>query len=252
MCKRIIFSSVLLLTLQSAYSFVVFDPTNFAVNSTNYSTNLIASAKAVIMAERMLQQLQNQVVMLQNQAKNLTNLSGLQFDNPEQALNALNSKLQQGQSLAYSSNNLEDRFKQLFPDYGQASTTDYNAQVKDLTQTNQDTMKGALNQLHTSMTQQQQESSQINKLRSDAQGASGNLQVQQVGNEIAAEQVAQMQKMHQTMMTQTNAQVEYYAMQTQKAATQEATQQAVIQKTNAIYPGYQNDNHFGVVPTFGG
>jgi P-type conjugative transfer protein TrbJ len=77
------------------------------------------------------------------------------------------------------------------------------------------------------------------------------MQALQVGNEIASQQIDQMQKLREVVMAQTNAQVQYMAYKTQKAAQQHKQMQEIGQNADDTYPTYNGNSQLGEVPDFG-
>lgn len=193
----------------------------------------------------------NQLTQLQYEYKNLQGLSGQQWDTAQSALNQLNHAMNQSHALAYSMENVDQQFKQRYPGYNHQATTDYSSEYKSWVQTNQATMNGVLDQIHASYAQQQQEEAMDQILANRAKSPAGNMQALQVGNEIAAEQIAQLQKLKATMMAQANAEAEYYAYQSQKDAAQQKSVDAVVQKASNNFPAYQGNSQFGLIPQFG-
>ncbi len=248
LCK--VFTLIILSLLLIARSAFAMIPVIDAVNA---KLNLVTSLKTATMVIQQLQQIQNQLQSIKYQAANLKSLSGQNWDNARQALTQLGSTMQQGNALAYSASDIDQRFKQRFPGYssGQEGTTDYSSQYQKWVQTNQDTMNGVMDQINASYEQQSREEAFDQLLAQKAKSTQGRLQALEVGNEIAAEQIAQMQKLKATMMAQANAQAEYDAYQAQKDAARQQSVDAVVKTSDASYPHYQNKSQFGLIPSFG-
>ncbi len=242
----IILSSLLI--AQSAFAII---PVTDALNA---QINMMSYLKSAIMVIQQVQQIKNQLQSIQYQVSNLKHFSKQDWDNAHQALSQLGNAMQQGNALAYSASNIDQQFKQRFPGYssGQGGTTNYSGQYKKWVQTNQDTMNGVMDQINASYEQQSREEAVDQLLAQKAKSTQGRMQALQVGNEIAAEQIAQMQKLKATMMAQANAQAEYYAYQAQKDAARQQSVDAVVKTSDASYPQYQNKSQFGLIPAFGG
>ena len=223
------------------------------IDAVNAKLNLVTSIKTAMMVLQQVRQIQNQLQAIQYQATNLKTLSGQNWDNARQSLTQLSGAMQQGNALAYSASNIDQRFKKRFPGYtgSQGATTDYSSQYKGWVQTNQDTMNGVMDQMNMSYQQQSQEAALDQLLAQKAKTPQGRMQALQVGNEIAAEQIAQMQKLKATMLAQTNAQAEYYAYQAQKDAATQQSVDAVVNTSDATYPQYAGKSQFGLIPPFG-
>jgi len=232
---RKVFMVVSLLSLtvyQSAFAMLP------VIDAVNAKLNLVTSLKTATMVIQQVQQIKNQLQAIQYQATNLKTLSGQNWDNARQSLNQLASAMQQGNALAYSASNVDQQFKKQFPGYTgeQGGTTDYSGQYQKWVQTNQDTMNGVIDQINASYEQQSQEEALDQLLAQKAKTPQGRMQALQVGNEIAAEQIAQMQKLKATMMAQANAQAEYYAYQAQKDAAKQQSVDAVVKTSGSAYP----------------
>lgn len=245
-----VFISVFLLTMGFCQSSFAMMP---VIDSLNAELNLMTSLKTATMVIQQIKQIQNQLRAIQYQATNLKTLSGQNWDNARQSLNQLGIAMQQGKSLAYSASNVDQQFKQRFPGYtgSEGGTLDYSGKYKERVQTNQDTMNGVMVQINRTYKQQSQENALDDALAQKAKTSQGRMQALQVGNEIAAEQIAQMQKLKATMMAQANAQAEYYAYQAQKDAVKQQSVDAVVKTSGAAYPQYQAKSQFGLIPQFG-
>jgi P-type conjugative transfer protein TrbJ len=82
-------------------------------------------------------------------------------------------------------------------------------------------MNGTLKSLNMSYKDLKEEKKLKNKLATHARSTHGQMEAAQVANEIAAEEVNQLQKLRQILITSTNAQVEYQAFQAQKESSAE-------------------------------
>lgn len=253
MRKKIILNSLLASICYCSVAFagggggmIVFDPTNYTANSSTMANMAVQIAHSAV-------QLQQQYQMLMNQIQNLQNVPNQVWDNAQQNIDQLSGEIQQGQSLAYSMSNLDSAFKQEYPGYAdsQEATTNYSKAYQGWVKTNQDTMNGVLDQMHTSYQQLGSEEALNAQLAQQAQSAQGRMQAIQVGSEIASQEVSQLQKLKATIMAQTNAQAEYYAYQTQKDAIQQKSVDEVLNGASDIYPHYQEDSNFGLIPSFG-
>lgn len=223
------------------------------VDVLNAKLNLVTSIKTATMVLQQIRQIQNQLRSIQYQETNLKTLSGQNWDNARQSLSQLGNAMQRGNALAYSASNVDQQFKKQFPGYtgSQGGTTDYSGEYRKWVQTNQDTMNGVMDQINASYEQLSQEEALDQLLAQKAKTPLGRMQALQVGNEIAAEQIAQMQKLKATMMAQTNAQAEYYAYQAQKDAAKQQSVDAVVKTSGAAYPRYKGMSKFGLLPQFG-
>ena len=240
--RNAIVSISLLILSTSIFAIPVED---FMTESNTWATYL----KSVQQTLNELTMIQNQIQQLQYDSKNSQGLSLQQWDNASNSLLQLSNAINQTHALTYMNAN---QFSTTYPGYSQPATNNYSANYQGWVQTNQATMNGTLNQLNQSYQQQAQEASLDQLLASQAQNPTGRMQAIQVGNEIAAEEVAQLQKIKATLLAEGSATAEYNAYQSQKDAIQQQTVDAVVQNGSSTFPSYQNNSQFGLIPSFGG
>ena len=151
-------------------------------------------------------------------------------------LTTLAANVRQGQGLAYTMANLDSRFRTAFPGYMTAGTP-YYTQYANWNQINMDTIAGALKSLNIHAGQLTSESGLLNIIHGLARSAVGQNQALQVGTLIADQQVQQLDKMKQLMLTQiqTEATFQGRTIQLDTAKTninQEAFAPATVKATN--------------------
>ena len=240
--RNVIVTLSLLILSTSIFAVPVED---FVTESNTWATYL----RSVQQTINELTMIQNQVQQLQYDAKNTQGLSLQEWDNASNALLQLSNAINQANALTYMNSS---HFSTTYPGYSVPATNNYSANYQGWVQTNQATMNGTLNQLNQSYQQQAQEASLDQLLANQAQNPKGRMQAIQVGNEIAAEEVAQLQKIKATLLAEGSAQAEYYAYQSQKDAVQQQTVDAVVKNASDQFPSYQNNSQFGLIPSFGG
>ncbi|PZR74832.1 MAG: P-type conjugative transfer protein TrbJ, partial [Stutzerimonas stutzeri] len=118
----------------------------------------------------------------------------------ESDLKSLQNVVAQGQGVAFSMGNIDDVLKQRFqsfagmksnlPDGASFSTT-----YQTWSDTNRDTIAGTLKAANLTADQFSSEESTMSSLRSMSESSDGQMKALQVGHQIAAQQVAQMQKL---------------------------------------------------------
>ncbi len=197
-----------------------------------------------------IESVKNQIQQLQYEASNSAGLKGQQWDNAQAALTQLSLVINKINSLNYSMSDIDSQYQQHYPGYTPQGINDYSTNYKSWVQTNQATMNGVLDQMNVSYEQQQQEIALDELLKNQASNPAGRMQAIQVGNEIAAEEIAQLQKVKATMMAQTNAQAEYYAYESQKDAAKQQSVDEVVQNADSHYTPYQDQSQFGLIPDF--
>jgi P-type conjugative transfer protein TrbJ len=207
-----------------AKAFIVYDPSNWIQNS----------AIAANTAQQLVKQTQELQVALR-EIKNYNGSSG-QWANIQNLLQQLAGKIQQGQALAYSMPNFDNEFKQKYPGY--VASEDYQKSYSIWSQTGLDTLRSTLASVGMQASQFGNEQAAITQLSVLSQSADGRMQALQVGNMIATQQVAQLQKLRQLIMAQVNAQNTFSAYQIQKEQSVEASASSWIGSGDTSFPLY--------------
>jgi type IV secretion system protein TrbJ len=176
------------------------------------------------------QQLQAQVNQYQDMVLNTKGVSNQLWGNALGDLQKVNSLIQQSRALAYSARNLDGQFAQRYQGYkhyaaGRVNSTDkYN-------QWSQEASDNALYALKAAGLQNaslQDENALMAQIQSLAGSASGRMQALQIGNMMASQNVQQIQKLRQLVMTQIQMEANFYQMQQDKADAMEAEHQRFI------------------------
>ncbi len=222
----------------NALAMVVYDPANWFANH----------ASALAMAK----QIQESAMQTKHQFEQLKrlkeNLQSFHWNDVQGTINQLASDMERGKALAFSMQNLDSEFKRRFPGFEKNSggKTDYKKQYSEWVDTNQHTMNNTMNAMGKQYKALKDEKDLRNKLLTQARTADGSMKAVQIGNEIAAEQVNQMQNLRQIMITQTNAMAEYQAFEAQRTAQKEQVMQDVISKLDAnASTKYESHGGFG-------
>ncbi|MBO9422689.1 P-type conjugative transfer protein TrbJ [Labrenzia sp. R4_2] len=148
-----------------------------------------------------IQMIENQVSIYENMLQNTLSLPDQIWGEVEQNLSQLQSLVQKGQGLAFSMGNLDDTLKQRFQSYAEFGTTglpdgqSFSTMYQGWSDTNRDTISSTLKAAGYTSDQFTTEENIMRQLRQHSQSALGQKQALQVGHEIAAQQVEQMQKL---------------------------------------------------------
>lgn len=149
---------------------------------------------------QLAEQIQNQLNIYKNMLQNTAQLPDHVWGQVENDLKNLQNVVNQGQGVAFSMGNVDDVLKQRFQSFadmksnlpdGAAFSTTYQS----WSDTNRDTIAGTLKAANLTAEQFSSEESTMSELRSMSESADGQMKALQVGHEIAAQQVAQMQKL---------------------------------------------------------
>ncbi|NKK46217.1 P-type conjugative transfer protein TrbJ [Rhizobium leguminosarum] len=149
---------------------------------------------------QLAEQIQNQLKIYENMLQNTAQLPDHVWGQVESDLDQLRSIVDQGQGIAFSMGNADDVLQQRFQSYADLKTNlPNNATLSSTYQswsdTNRDTIASSLKAASLTADQFDSEEDTMSSLRSMSETADGQMKALQVGHEIAAQQVAQMQKL---------------------------------------------------------
>ena len=191
-------------------------------------TQLLNYAELINQDEQEVGQYEKQVLMVENQLQQLANMatntqgfSNTIWGNAMQDLALLQQAVAKGEALSYTFSNLDQTFEKRFKGYSNWSgttmgTANFPAQYANWSQQTQDTCRSALSAANLQYQDFATEQSTLQQLVNASQSATGRMQAVQVGNQIAAQMVDQMQKLRQLLMTQIELQTQYIATRQDK------------------------------------
>jgi P-type conjugative transfer protein TrbJ len=219
---RIVLASAIALSVScaSVAQMAVFDPINFI-------ETFMTAAQTLESNVQQAQQIQTQLSQYRNMLQNTASLSNQDWSTASSELSRLADIAQQGQALSYASQNIDSKFRSLYPGY--APATNYGTSYQQWTQSSLDSMRGAMNTAGLQHANLATETSTIESLRSAAAGADGQKAAIDAGNQIAFQQVAQLQQLRQLTMAQMQSQTAYQAQQVQDHAANQAAASATMQ-----------------------
>jgi P-type conjugative transfer protein TrbJ len=149
---------------------------------------------------QLAEQIQNQLKIYENMLQNTAQLPDHIWGEVESDLNRLRSIVDQGQSISFSMGNADDVLQQRFKSYADLKTNLPNAEsfsstYQSWSDTNRDTIGSTLKAASLTGDQFDTEEGTMSSLRSMSESADGQMKALQVGHQIAAQQVSQMQKL---------------------------------------------------------
>ena len=149
---------------------------------------------------QLAEQIQNQLKIYANMLQNTARLPDHVWGQVESDLNQLRSIVDQGQSISFSMGNADDVLQQRFQSYAELKTklpdnAAFSSAYQTWLNTNRDTIASTLKAASLTADQFDGEEGTMLSLRSMSETADGQMKALQVGHEIAAQQVAQMQKL---------------------------------------------------------
>ncbi|MCJ2877555.1 P-type conjugative transfer protein TrbJ [Rhizobium pusense] len=149
---------------------------------------------------QLAEQIQNQLNIYKNMLQNTAQLPNHIWGQVENDLKNLQSIVNQGQGVAFSMGNVDDVLKQRFQSFADMKSNlpdgaSFSTTYQSWSDTNRDTIAGTLKAANLTAAQFSSEESTMSQLRSMSESADGQMKALQVGHQIAAQQVAQMQKL---------------------------------------------------------
>ena len=163
------------------------------------------------------QQLQNDLTMIQNaeqQTKSLATGDTSQIFGPAVSdMQELSQIIQAGQGLAYSMGNLDQEFTNRYQGYGYTTAANYPAQYQKWFQTSLDTTHNTMNALGLQSSQLNNDSAILAQLQAKSQSSTGLLQAIQAANQLAGQEVIELQKLRQLMMADIQSKQAFQAQQ---------------------------------------
>jgi P-type conjugative transfer protein TrbJ len=199
--RSFVIISVLTVSITAAsYSYdTVYDPWNWA-------ENFYEAYQAVQQNEKLLQQLKNQITMINNEYQNLRTLQANIGNTPMQTPQDINTMLGRIQGVGYNIQTLDNSYQNLYQQFG---TVIQGASPSDIQAKRLSQIVATSNANINTMNVQAQEVAGINddiiatdQVLMGSRHASGNLDAQQYGNELAAMQIKQQIKTQQLLAVQ--------------------------------------------------
>lgn len=149
---------------------------------------------------QLAEQIQNQLKIYDNMLQNTARLPDHIWGEVERDLSQLRGIVENGQSIAFSMGNADDVLQQRFKSYADLKKNlpngeSFSSTYRAWSETNRDTIAGTLRAASLTADQFDTEEGTMDEIRSMSQSADGQMKALQVGHQIAAQQVSQMQKL---------------------------------------------------------
>ncbi|MEQ8387624.1 MAG: P-type conjugative transfer protein TrbJ [Nitratireductor sp.] len=170
---------------------VVYDPANHA-------ENILTAARTLIQINNQVQQLANETQMLLNEAQNLASLPTSVAADLRTSLARVDGLITTARGIAYQVSVIDSEYRRLFPEqYAAAvSTSQIVADAQEAWTLAREGFKHSLEVQAEVVGQVRADTVTLDGLITESQGAVGNLQVAQAGNQLtalAAKQTMQLQ-----------------------------------------------------------
>jgi P-type conjugative transfer protein TrbJ len=209
---------------------ITISATSFQPASAQMATELTQLANKVLLGQQLSdqsKQLQNEISQLANLVLNTNSVPAQIWGTAIQDFNQLKSLLQQSQSLAYTASNLDQQFATKYGTYNTylaetMTATDWNNKYSEWSTEASNNALTAYKTLGLQASQLSNDQAVMQQLQALAGSAQGRMEALQVANMMAAQNVSQIQKLQQLMMSQLQMQADYLAMQQDKEAAHEA------------------------------
>ena len=205
------------------------------IDAANLIQTTMTTLKMVESVINEVEMIANQVRQIENMIQNTRNYGRGAWDTEAlPRLVRLGQVIDQEQAIAYSMANIDGLFRQRYPGY--RPVTDWSREYDTWTRTTLDTLRGTLNSVRLHAGDFASEQGRIQALQAMSDSAEGRMQALQLGNMMAGEQLQQLVKLRQLLMSQINAQNVYMATQTNREAQRAATQSEWVRNGNTDAP----------------
>lgn len=164
-----------------AHAITVFDPAN-------YSQNLLTAVRSLQQINNQITQLANEAQMLVNQASNLASLPTSVAGDLRASLGEVDTLIRAARGIAFEIGEIDREYRRLFPEEYDAAVTG-DEMVRDAREAWQLTREGFKHALEVQagiVTELRTDAVTLDRLVAESQGAVGNLQAVQAGNQLTA------------------------------------------------------------------
>ena len=149
---------------------------------------------------QLAQQIENQLNIYENMLQNTAQLPSHVWSDVASDLNRLREIVDSGEAIAFSMGNIDDALAQRFKSYADFKSElpdeiAFSSQYQTWSSTNRETIAASLRAANLTAEQFETEESTMSSLRSMSESADGQMKALQVGHQMAAEQVSQLQKL---------------------------------------------------------
>jgi len=200
----------------------------FCANCATNVQQLHQYAKELETALNTAKQLKTQMQQYEDMVKQGLKLPQSKFQSVTSDLKAVTDLYTNTQSIGRSASNLDQQFRRQYPGfeaYLQKTDTNHPA-VPDLykkwSEQGMDNARTAMSATSANTAMFKAEDSRLSDLVSQSQSAQGRMQAIQAGNQIAAQNVQQIQKLRDLVATQITMQTNYMAQQQERQAQSDA------------------------------
>ncbi|AVT72263.1 P-type conjugative transfer protein TrbJ [Enterobacter roggenkampii] len=214
----------------------------YAIYCSNCSTfyqQMFEYAEAVNTQLNTAQQLATQIQQYQNMVTQGLSLPNSMFGSIAADLQSVANIYTKSQALGRQIQNMDSQFNTQFPGFESylnqaANSAEVPARdrYQKWSEQGRDNVKAAMEAANLNTGTFESEDAQLARMVSRSQSAAGRMQAIQAGNEIASQNVQQLQKLRDLVATQINMQGNYMAQQGDRRAASEAAEQQFEARKN--------------------
>lgn len=204
----------------------------YCANCSTFYQQMFEYAEQVNTALNTAEQLQTQIQQYQNMVTQGTGLPNSMFGSIAADLKSVVNIYQRSQALGRQIENMDAQFNAAFPGFesylqqvANSEETPMRDRYKEWSEQGRNNAKTAMEAANLNTSTFQSEDALLNRMVARSQSAVGRMQAIQAGNEIASQNVQQLQKLRDLVATQINMQGNYMAQQGDRKAASEATEQ---------------------------
>lgn len=235
--RKAVFSVAATVVLGAGF-FAAPPPANaiYCSNCATFYQQMFEYVEAVNTTLNTAEQLQTQIQQYQNMVLQGTGLPSSMFNNIAADLKNVADIYNRSQSLGRKIQNMDEQFNVSFPDFQSYLNSAANSAALPASETmperyenwstqSRDNVRSALEAANLNTSTFESEDAQLARMIARSQTAVGRMQAIQAGNEIAAQNVQQLQKLRDLLATQINMQGNYMAQQDDRKVFSDAIEQ---------------------------
>lgn len=212
-----------------------YPPPAYAIYCSNCSTfyqQMFQYVEEINTSLNTAEQLKTQIQQYQNMVTHGTSLPNSMFGSIAEDLKGVANIYNHSQALGRQIQDMDSQFNNQFPNfqsYLNSAANSTNLPTQDRYQSwseqGRDNVRTALEAANLNTSTFESEDIRLDSIVTRSQSAVGRMQAIQAGNEIASQNVQQLQKLRDLLATQINMQGNYMAQQGDRKAISEATEQ---------------------------
>lgn len=221
----------LLIATQASPAHAFFGLGNIVLDPSNLAQNISTATNTVRQINNQVRQLQNEAQMIINQVEDLTELDFNAIEDLLGILERIDALMRESEEISYEVEESERRYQETFPESYEALTNDELVQhALDQWSLSRETFGHSVKVQSGIVTAVTDARVTLSELVSESQSATGNLAVQQAGNQLTALTVEQLMQMQQLMAA-------HYRMM----ATEQARRNAIEEQARTRHNRFRGD-----------